>query len=131
MPVLFGSVGLNSAKPPYSSSAARYIMTGIDFMISGGRSANRLAFRFRLGPAARLCQEGGELTVNDSNRNACRELAAAGLMIPGHSFTRGREPFYVLTEVGRKFAAIKNAPWHAEQILSSGMPNFSMRGAQY
>jgi hypothetical protein len=59
-------------------------------------------------------EQGSELTVNDSNRIACRELAAAGLMIPGHSFTRGREAFYVLTEVGRKFAAIKNAPWHAE-----------------
>src|SRR5947209_19687705 len=63
-------------------------------------------------------EQGGELTDNDSNRTACRELAAAGLMIPGHSFTRGREAFYVLTEVGRKFSGIHNAPWHAE----SGSP---------
>jgi hypothetical protein len=59
-------------------------------------------------------EQGGEFTVSESNSTACRELAAAGLMIPGHSFTRGREAFYVPTEVGRKSAAIKNAPWHAE-----------------
>jgi hypothetical protein len=40
--------------------------------------------------------------VTDENREAHRELASEGLMVAGHSFTRGREAFYVLTLLGRK-----------------------------
>lgn len=56
----------------------------------------------------------GEIAVDDSNREAYRELARAGLMVVGHSFTKGREAFYRFTEVGWKFANIANAPWNAE-----------------
>ena len=42
----------------------------------------------------------GEISVDDSNREAYRELARAGLMVVGHSFTRGREAFYRCTEEG-------------------------------
>ena len=33
-----------------------------------------------------------------------------GLMVVGHYFLAGREAFYRLTKIGRKFAAI-NGPW--------------------
>jgi len=49
----------------------------------------------------------GDLAVDDSNREAYRELAAGGLMIAGHSFTGGRESLYRLTKEGWEFA---NAP---------------------
>jgi hypothetical protein len=58
----------------------------------------------------------GEIAVDDSNREAYRELADAGLMVVGHSFIRGREAFYRFTEVGWKFANIANAPWNAEAV---------------
>ena len=53
----------------------------------------------------------GELPVDDSNREPHRELARAGLMVAGHSFTRGREAFYRFTEAGWEFA---NATWPGE-----------------
>src|SRR3954467_15358743 len=52
----------------------------------------------------------GDVVVDDSNREAYRELAREGLMVPGHSFLKGREAFYRLTEIGWKFAKI-NGPW--------------------
>ena len=51
--------------------------------------------------------ESGDIPVDDSNRATCRELAAAGLMVAGHTFTGGREVFYRCTEAGWKLA---NAP---------------------
>ena len=42
----------------------------------------------------------GELRVDDSNREAYRELARAGVMLAGHSFRDGREAFYVFTKEG-------------------------------
>lgn len=42
----------------------------------------------------------GKVRVDNSNREAYRELACAGLMIAGHSFTEGREAFYVFTDAG-------------------------------
>ena len=53
----------------------------------------------------------GDIAVDDSNREAYRELARAGLMIAGHSFTEGREAFYRLTEIGHKIAT---ATWLSE-----------------
>ena len=44
--------------------------------------------------------ESGDIPVDDSNRAACRELAGAGLMVAGHTFTGGREVFYRCTEAG-------------------------------
>lgn len=44
--------------------------------------------------------------VDDANREAYRELARAGLMIAGHSFTGGRESFYAMTELGMRFARV-------------------------
>jgi hypothetical protein len=42
----------------------------------------------------------GDIAVNDSNREACRELAAAGFLVVGHDFTGGREAFYRMTRAG-------------------------------
>jgi hypothetical protein len=50
----------------------------------------------------------GDIDVDDANRDAYRELARAGLMVPFHTFTGGREARYRLTEVGWKVAS---APW--------------------
>jgi hypothetical protein len=49
----------------------------------------------------------GDIAVDGSTREAYRELAGAGLMIPGHSFTGGRESLYRLTREGFEFV---NAP---------------------
>jgi hypothetical protein len=46
----------------------------------------------------------GDVAVDDSTRGPYRELAAAGLMIVGHSFTGGRESLYRLTKEGREYA---------------------------
>ena len=48
----------------------------------------------------------GRISVDDSNREAYRELARAGLMDVGHSFTRGRESFYRFTEEGWRLAQL-------------------------
>ncbi len=48
--------------------------------------------------------EAGDIPTDDSNRDACRELAAAGLMVAGHTFTGGREVFYRCTAAGWKLA---------------------------
>jgi hypothetical protein len=42
----------------------------------------------------------GDIVTEDSNREACRELAAAGYLIGGHTFTGGREVFYRMTQAG-------------------------------
>jgi hypothetical protein len=42
----------------------------------------------------------GDISVDDSNRAAYRDLAVAGLMVVGHSFTGGREALYRLTKEG-------------------------------
>jgi hypothetical protein len=42
----------------------------------------------------------GDRDVTDANRAACRELAAAGLMEAGHSFSGGDESVYRLTKEG-------------------------------
>jgi hypothetical protein len=42
----------------------------------------------------------GDIVTDDSNREACRELAAAGYLVVGHCFTRGREAFYRMTQAG-------------------------------
>ena len=46
----------------------------------------------------------GDIPVDDTTRDLYRELARAGLLIAGHSFTRGREAFCKLTEEGWNFA---------------------------
>ena len=59
----------------------------------------------------------GGIPVDDSTREPYRELARAGLMIVGHSFTGGRESFYALTEAGKKLATVLGrlpAPSHSE-----------------
>ena len=53
------------------------------------------------------------MPVDDTNREAHRELARAGLMIAGHSFVGGRESFYRFTEAGWDFA---NATWPEESV---------------
>jgi hypothetical protein len=45
-------------------------------------------------------ERGGDLRVDDANREMYRELARAGLMLAGHSFRDGREAFYVFTKEG-------------------------------
>jgi hypothetical protein len=49
---------------------------------------------------------GSRIVVDDSNRAACRELASEGVLTVGHSFTGGREAFYVPTALGRKLAEV-------------------------
>ena len=46
------------------------------------------------------CVDGRNPDVNDATRPAYRELAAHGLMIPLHSFSRGDEALYRFTEEG-------------------------------
>jgi hypothetical protein len=48
----------------------------------------------------------GRIALDDSNREACRELGREGLLVVGHSFTGGREAFYVPTALGRKLAEV-------------------------
>lgn len=42
----------------------------------------------------------GQIDVDDSNRETYRELARAGLMAAGHTFTGGDESIYRLTKEG-------------------------------
>jgi hypothetical protein len=46
---------------------------------------------------------GPQVLVSDENREAYRELARAGLMIPLHTFAHGDESAYRLTEAGVDF----------------------------
>lgn len=55
-------------------------------------------------------RDRGDIPVDDSNREACRELAREGLMVAGHTFAGGREVFYRCTAIGWKLA---NSPWFA------------------
>jgi hypothetical protein len=54
----------------------------------------------------RLHAEHDGVPLTDENREAHRKLASEGLMVVGHSFTRGREAFYVLTPLGRRLAGV-------------------------
>ncbi len=47
----------------------------------------------------------GDIITDDSNREACRELAAAGYLVAGHTFTGGREVFYRMTRAGVELSA--------------------------
>jgi hypothetical protein len=42
----------------------------------------------------------GDIPVDESTRDAYRELARAGLMVAGHTFTGGDESMYRLTKLG-------------------------------
>jgi hypothetical protein len=42
----------------------------------------------------------GDIMVDDSNRNAYRKLARAGLMVAGNSFAGGQESVYHVTKLG-------------------------------
>jgi hypothetical protein len=48
---------------------------------------------------------GERVQTTDENRAAYQELVAAGIMVPGHSFSLGRESVYKFTEAGWDFAA--------------------------
>lgn len=60
--------------------------------------------------------DGGDREVTDVNRAIYRELAAAGLMMAGHTFALGDESTYRLTEAGyaRRAEFAPSAPSHAE-----------------
>jgi hypothetical protein len=45
-------------------------------------------------------EQHGQIDVDDSNREIFRELAGAGLMRAGHTFTGGDESMYRLTKEG-------------------------------
>jgi hypothetical protein len=49
----------------------------------------------------------GDIPVDDATREPYRELARAGLMVAGHSFTRGREAYYKFTDAGYDFACAR------------------------
>jgi hypothetical protein len=51
-------------------------------------------------------ERNSHLPVDDSNREAYRELAREGLMVPGHSFACGRESLYALSDAGKRFAVV-------------------------
>ena len=59
----------------------------------------------------RLHAQCDTIRVDDSNREAHRELADAGLMVAMSTFIGGREARYRFTEKGWKLA---NAPWLEE-----------------
>ncbi len=65
----------------------------------------------------------GDIMVVDSNRDPCRELAAAGFLIVGHSFVGGREHFYRLTEMGLKLKCIMERMDH--QTTSPSLEGFA------
>ena len=48
----------------------------------------------------------GDIPVDESNRQACRELAKESLLVVGHDFSKGREAFYRITEIGLKMIAV-------------------------
>ena len=52
----------------------------------------------------RLHVERENIRIDDSNREAHRELARAGLMEPVHTFALGRESRYRFTREGRDMA---------------------------
>jgi hypothetical protein len=52
----------------------------------------------------RLHVEQDNIRIDDSNRDAHRELVLAGLMEPIHTFALGRESRYRLTKEGRGVA---------------------------
>jgi hypothetical protein len=58
----------------------------------------------------RLHVERENLRVDDSNREAHRELARAGLMEAFHTFAWGRESRYRFTEAGWLFARGLSSP---------------------
>jgi hypothetical protein len=71
----------------------------------GTISAEVLMGRIKLSAAAlalfRLhVERHGQIDVDDSNREIYRELARAGIMVAGHSFTGGDESIYRLTREG-------------------------------
>jgi hypothetical protein len=53
----------------------------------------------------------GDREVTHENLEAYRELARAGIMVAGHSFTGGRESVFKFTDDGWAFA---NATWPGE-----------------
>jgi hypothetical protein len=56
----------------------------------------------------------GDVTVDDSNREAYRELARAGLMVAGNTFALGEESVYHVTRPGFERNAellAASAPW--------------------
>jgi hypothetical protein len=57
---------------------------------------------------------GERVPVTDDTRPAYRELAGAGLMVAGHSFTGGRESVFKFTEAGWGLAT---ATWPEESAL--------------
>jgi hypothetical protein len=72
--------------------------------------------KLALSPAAlalfRLhVERGGHLEVDDSTREPYRELARAGLMRAGHTYTKGDESIYRLTKEGfeRKLELLEHA----------------------
>ncbi len=56
-------------------------------------------------------ERGGHLDVDDATRESYRELARAGLMQAGHTYTRGDESIYRLTKEGfaRKLELLEQA----------------------
>lgn len=88
---------------------------------------------FKLSEAAlallRLhAERRGEVAVDDANREAYRELARAGLMVAGHSFTRGREAFYRLTHEGW---ALISGTWHAESASPPSLTGRSVLASAF
>jgi hypothetical protein len=59
----------------------------------------------------RHVERGGHLDVDDTTREPYRELARAGLMQAGHTYTKGDESIYRLTKEGfeRKLELLEQA----------------------
>ena len=73
------------------------------------RGYNHATDSFTLSEAAVVLlrlhvERRGQIPVDDTTREPYRELARAGLMVAGHSFSRGREAFYKMTQEGFDFA---------------------------
>jgi hypothetical protein len=61
--------------------------------------------------------------LTEENRDTHRELAKEGLMVAGHSFTREREAFYVLTPLGRELAGVLERMASAPSPAESDAPH--------
>src|SRR4051794_8968665 len=48
----------------------------------------------------------GDIMTDESNGDGCREQGSAGMLVVGHSFSRGRERFYRLTEASVRAVSV-------------------------
>ena len=78
----------------------------------------------------RLRLSGERCDVTDANRDAYRELAAAGIMYPLHTFAKGRDSLYRFTDEGwarREEWPRLPAPHHCPKYLPCRVADRQLR----